>query len=137
MFRRRFRKKNGLSIPEVSLTPLIDTTLVLLVIFMVATPVLHNSLLVEIPEGKMKESPATPKEITIFIDKNNDLFLNAKKMSQKQLVEEISHMIKKTDNVPVVVKGDKLANYGTIIGVIDDVKFIGGVKHVTLATQRA
>ena len=46
--RRRLRR---VTLPEISLTPLIDTALVLLVIFMVATPMMRNAIHIDLPEG--------------------------------------------------------------------------------------
>lgn len=139
MFRsfRRRERAHKLSLPEVSLTPLIDTTLVLLVIFMVATPVIHNSLLVEIPEGKMQESKQSVKDITLYIDKTNSLYINNKKVTMEELLKELAHCVKALgDKCPVVVKADKQSNWEAVAKLIDGIKHTGGITHVTLATQR-
>ena len=52
---RRKSRRAAKHMPEISLTPLIDTALVLLVIFMVATPIMKNSLTIDLPKGHMKE----------------------------------------------------------------------------------
>lgn len=139
MFRssRRRERAHKLSLPEVSLTPLIDTTLVLLVIFMVATPVIHNSLLVEIPEGKMKEGKQSQKDITLYVDKTNALHINNKKVTMDELLKELAACIKTNgQDCAVIVKADKQSNWESVAKLIDGIKYTGGVKHVTLATQR-
>ena len=54
---RRGNKKRTrrFSTPEISLTPLIDTALTLLVIFMITAPMIHNGIKVDLPQGNSKE----------------------------------------------------------------------------------
>ena len=52
---RRSRRSSSMGIPEITLTPLIDTALTLLIIFMVTSPMINNGIKVDLPQGKVQE----------------------------------------------------------------------------------
>ncbi len=133
--RRRTRRKRAL--PEVSLTPLIDTTLVLLVIFMVATPIMQNSLKIDLPEGNMKEE-VDPKisSFVVSVTQGDKLTLNGKQYSFKNLLNELAKKVKTAKDKRVYVDCDKKVSSGMLVKVIDSIKYIAGVEHVILSTER-
>ena len=62
------------------MTPLIDTALTLLIIFMIATPVLQNAIKVTLPRGNAQEEAHNNQhELVVFIDKNGDFYINKDK----------------------------------------------------------
>lgn len=131
---RRY-KKNALY--DISMTPLIDTALTLLVIFMIATPVLQNAIKVTLPRGNNQEDASKQShELIVFIDKNSDFYVNDKKIAKEDLIEYIKKTIGDDHEKTVYVKADKVIAYGTVIELVDDIKCIGGIKYVALATQK-
>ncbi len=133
--RRRRKRKRGL--PEVSLTPLIDTALVLLVIFMVTTPIMHNSLKIDLPEGNMKEEkdPAI-SSFVVSITQGDKIQLNGKRYSLEGVLNELAKKVKTAKDKRVYVDCDKKVSSGMLIKVIDSIKYIAGVEHVILSTER-
>lgn len=136
-FKRKRSKK--LFLPEVSLTPLIDTALTLLIIFMITTPMLQDSIKVSLPETKNQKNGATAQseQIIISVDKKGKIYLNDKAVDIASLSGLIKEQIKKTKNNIVVVKGDRDIVYNDVIKVVDAVQGIEGVKHVALAAKRS
>ncbi|MBA2307252.1 biopolymer transporter ExbD [Candidatus Dependentiae bacterium] len=133
--RRRRRKEGGM--PEVSLTPLIDTALVLLVIFMVATPMMQNSLNVDLPSGQMNEgSAATDSSLVVTIDAASVIYLQNKPMKLDELCHELALRIKESREHKVYVNCDKQVPSGLLVKVIDAMKYIAGVEHVVLPTEK-
>lgn len=124
---------------EISLTPLIDTVLVLLITFMVAMPVLQNTLNVELPTGAANDSaPSGQKSrgITIFIDRNNKLYINERLVnSREELVRGIEKLLAVSPEEVVYVSADRHVLYETVARVIDDIKYINKVKYVALDTK--
>ena len=59
---RKWRRRQMVSMKEISLTPLIDTALTLLIIFMITAPMMQNSIKVQLPKGKAKEADTVNKE---------------------------------------------------------------------------
>lgn len=134
--RRRRRKEGGM--PEISLTPLIDTALVLLVIFMVATPMMQNSLHVDLPSGQMNEgSPLGETSLVVTIDAESTLYLQSKPMALDELCRELERLIKDSRENKVYVNCDKKVPSGLLVKVIDAMKYIAGVEHVVLPTEKS
>lgn len=135
MARKRKRRSTAI-IPEITLTPLIDTALTLLIIFMVTSPMLNNSIKIDLPRGKVQENKGVQQELVVFIDKNKQLFLNGKTITKTELVKNLQQTLAGASK-PVIVKGDKQVDYGFIYELVDEVKTIPGISHVALASQKA
>ena len=128
------------SAPKITLTPLIDTALVLLVIFMVATPMMNNIIKVELPSSRIDDSTPqnhTQQDLTVFIDKQRKMYLNGEEHSLDQLLKKLQQLVKKGSNDIVFVKADQAVPYGKVIDLVDTIKVSGGIKYVALATKRA
>lgn len=132
------RRKRGLErLPEVSLTPLIDTALVLLVIFMVATPIMHNSLKIDLPEGNMKEEvDPTVTSLVVTISPKEEIQFNGKVYALDELLKELNEKIKIAQDKRVYVQCDRNVSSGVLVNVIDSIKYVAGVEHVVLSTER-
>lgn len=133
--RRSRRQKTALH--DLSMTPLIDTALTLLIIFMVATPVLQNAIKVTLPRGNAQEDANNqPTELVVFIDKQGDFYVNKEKIAKKDLIPHIKKTVGNDHEKTVYVKADTAISYGTVIELVDDIKSVGGIKYVALATQK-
>ncbi len=135
----RMKRQKGLLHPEISLTPLIDTAWVLLVIFMVASPMIKKEagLQVELPKGNMEEvKDASGNDITVSLDKSGKIFLNDTLVVEKQLIDKLKKKIGTGSEKTVFVKADTGAPYGKVIELVDTIKYVGGVKYVALATSK-
>jgi len=133
---RRSRRSQGAALPEITLTPLIDTALTLLVIFMVTSPMLNNAIKVDLPKGNVKEDIGLQEDLVVHIDKKNHLFLNEQSIKSDQLVGQLKKKIGGKKNKTVYVKADKDINYGTVIELVDRIKVVEGIERVALATKK-
>ena len=137
MIPRRRRTKSH-TMPEISLTPLIDTALVLLVIFMVATPIMKNSLNINLPKGNMKEDKSTSSTAPVVaIDSRGTIRLNDEPMPLDRLVTKIAQLARDSKANKVYVQCDDKASSGILVQVIDTIKYVAGVEDVVLSTERA
>ena len=132
----RPRNRRRARMVDISLTPLIDTALTLLIIFMVATPMLHNSIRVTLPRGAVNEAGSAKQELVVEVDKSGSFFLRGVRMSTSDIIAELKKLIGARTNAVVFVKGDKESRYGVVMEFIDHVKMISGVEHVALATEK-
>jgi biopolymer transport protein TolR len=121
---------------DVPLTPLIDTALTLLVIFMIAAPMMHNAIKLTLPRGETQEGKGLEPELIVYVDADNNCYWDGKKISVSDLctLVRIACGVKK-DQV-LFVKADEKASYGTVLELVDSIKVVGGVQHVALATKK-
>jgi biopolymer transport protein ExbD len=137
-FNRFRRQRKPIVLPEVSLTPLIDTALTLLVIFMITAPMMNNVIKVELPSSHVDEMDTKVQQETIvYIDKQQKLYLNGAELSLQNIVKELQKMSKAKKVEIVFVKADQAVEYGKVIDLVDTIKMAGGIKYVALATKRA
>jgi len=132
--RRKRRRLHALT--EISLTPLIDTALTLLVIFMITAPMMHNAIRVTLPQGKAKEDLGAQQDLVVYIDKEGNIFLDGIKTERKKIVALLQQKVGRNKDKTVYVKADTAVHYGKVIELVDDIKVVGGIKYVALATQK-
>ena len=130
---RRRRRRSRAAMPEVSLTPLIDTALTLLLIFMVTAPMVHNGIKVALPQGQTKEA-TEQQELVISMNAEGVLYFNDELVERAQLLVALQKTLQGHSEQPVFVRADKGLSYGTIISLVDDLKQ-AGVQLVALSTQ--
>lgn len=116
---RQRRLKN-----EINVVPYIDVMLVLLVIFMVTTPMMMTGS-IDLPTvGKAEQTPATPIEIMIKADRQLAVREAGRKnaerpLSREDLVDYVKAAQAKEPNRPVVIAGDKNVKYEAVLDVMD------------------
>ncbi|MGC0371335.1 MAG: hypothetical protein DGJ47_000021 [Rickettsiaceae bacterium] len=113
---------------EINVTPMVDVMLVLLIIFMITSPMLVAGIEVDLP--KTKSSPATgdTKPLVLSIDAKGDIYLFQTKIPQKSLILKLKEVTKENNEAKIFVKGDRRLAYGKIVQVISHVKTAGFTK---------
>ncbi|HBS47854.1 TPA: hypothetical protein DEO28_00805 [Candidatus Dependentiae bacterium] len=134
MFKRQKRKIKPISIPEIMLTPLIDTALTLLIIFIVTAPMVQNNVKVDLPFGKSREA-SHQQEYIVSITKNHELFFNSNPVKKAELTNMVREALGGNVDTPVYVEADKALSYGQVVSLIDELK--GVTKVVVLSTKSA
>lgn len=126
---------------EINVVPFIDVMLVLLVIFMITAPLLTQGVKVDLPQTQAKAMSEQEKEpMIVTVDSGGQFYLNlADKPNQPITARTLAHfageMLKnKTDQRPVLVRGDKNVNYGKVIEAMVLLQQ-AGAKSVGLITQ--
>lgn len=129
---------------DINVVPFIDVMLVLLVIFMITTPLLTQGVKVDLPKTAAKAMDDKQKEpIIVTVDAEGNYFLNiADKPSQaitartlsSIVTEQLSAQPADAEQRPVLVRGDKSANYGKVVEAMVLLQQ-AGAKGVGLITQ--
>ena len=134
------RRKSQL-VSEINVVPYIDVMLVLLVIFMVSTPLLTEGVYVDLPQAE-GESVATLPEIdrmVISINQPGEIFLSINgsesvATNTTQLSVEIKKQLQKNPSTEFFVKGDKATAYGEVVKLMASLQ-ASGVPNIGLITQ--
>ena len=131
----------GGSVSEINVTPLIDVLLVLLIIFMVVTPMLNHSVNVDLPKvtaSTVMENASKEDAINVSVTRDGKTFLQADQVSIPDLGVKIADLLaKKTnpgDDKSVYLHADSRANYGKVMDTIDGVR-VAGVSQLNLLTD--
>jgi len=132
-FTRRHQRKSGL--PELMLTPLIDTFATLLIIFIVATPMVKNGIQVNLPQGKTKEAGNT-QDLVVTMSKDGKLYFNSFPVKRDGLVTVVQKALTQKEDVPVYVRADEGLEYGKVIEIVDVLKQ-AGVHYVAMSTRQS
>ena len=129
-------KKNRLTaLTEINVTPLIDLAFALLIIFMIATPLLEQTIPINLPGEVSKPQLDVKNDIQVVsISRQGELYWGSKKVTEAEmtvLLQETS----KADVVPVLrIRADKELPYESVIGLIDLIKQNNLVK-ISLDTE--
>ncbi len=119
---------------EINITPCTDVVLVLLIIFMITTPMLiQPGIKVKLPEASRAESD-TEKNITILISRDGKILVDNSIVSSENLVARMAAKLSANSDIPVVIKGDKEVKYELVIEVIDAAKQ-AGAKRFALSVE--
>jgi biopolymer transport protein ExbD len=119
----------------INVTPLVDITLVLLIIFMVtATFVTEQGLKVDLPKAATTEASPTPA-LTVTLGADGRLRLMKLDVDLAGLRANLEHEVKLNPAVKVLFKAHKDLSYEKVAGVLDCIK-ASGVKRVALAMER-
>jgi len=127
---------------EINVTPFVDVMLVLLVIFMVTTPILYQGVNVNLPKASSKPIPSiqNDKKVVVTIKKNGDLYIEKKQYSISELKLKVRSLIleagKNLKQEQVFLRADSSVPYGTVIQVMSEIKK-AGVENLGLITQPA
>ena len=119
---------------DINVTPFVDVMLVLLIIFMVTAPLLTAGIKINLPESSSILKNEKSKPITVSIDKNNDIYLQKKKVTKNQLIIKLTELKKKNQNLKIFLKGDKNISYGEIMNLMSLMNK-SGFKKVALVTR--
>ena len=127
---------------NINVTPMVDVMLVLLIIFMVITPMLNNKVNVDLPKvsaATMMENANKEDSIVVAVTRDGKTFLGADRVSLADLGTRVGDMIaaKKdpTADKTVYMRADNRANYGNVMDAIDAVR-TAGVSQLGLLTEK-
>src|SRR6478735_5493486 len=140
--RREFRKikRDGhCSLNDLNITPLLDLVFVLLVIFIITTPQLTNSLEINLPSGKPpapKPDAPKPKINRIVVDDRGRAFLNREPFTIPGLKVKLQQLKSADPELGVVVEGSEEVDYQNMVNVLDVLQQLD-ITKVGLATEAA
>jgi len=136
-------KKAGRRRPmaEINVVPYIDVTLVLLIIFMITTPMLQSGVEVDLPRAQaaMVEQKDDTPPLVISIQQGGNYFINSGNGEDEAILKEaiyprVEMILKNKPETQVLINADKNVDYGTVVTTMADLKH-AGVPSVSLMTK--
>lgn len=133
--------KNGRTVlSEINVTPFVDVMLVLLVIFMVTTPILYEGVNVDLPQTKSTPIPSmqTEKKIVVTLTESRDIFIEDRPYSISDLKLAVREIVldegKELGDEQVFLRADSSVPYGFVVQVMNEIRK-AGIEKLGLITD--
>ncbi len=120
---------------EINVTPLVDVMLVLLIIFMVAAPMMHRGIDLELPAAKTAASRAEDRVI-ISITREGLLYIDDRPVHEALFAEKVESLLAGRGEEGVFLRADGALPYARVLGVMDTLR-AHGIEKITLVTTAA
>lgn len=127
-------QRDGTTISQINVTPLVDVMLVLLVIFMVTAPIIQQGVQVNLPQAKAGAIPGTEEVLVVSIAKNGKIYLNDNPMSLGELGEKLRAIRKLQADKQVYLRADQDVRYGIVMKTIAEIKQ-AGIEKLGMVTR--
>jgi biopolymer transport protein ExbD len=133
---RRFSQRNSLvTLSDINITPLLDLAFVLLIIFIITTPLLEKGLDLKLPKANGTNSKVEQKDVrTVEIDARGIYSMNKHPMQLNQLVAQLVQDFKYNPNLVVYIRADENSRTKDLAALIDNCQR-NGITRYSLRTQ--
>jgi biopolymer transport protein ExbD len=133
---RRYSQRQSLStLSEINVTPLLDLAFVLLIIFMITTPLLESSMNLVIPSSNATNPPINKSQVqTISIDRADTIRFNNQVLDLATLAARLLELRAANPDVAIVIRPDRELPVQKLIGLMDAVQR-AGITKVGIATK--
>jgi biopolymer transport protein ExbD len=118
---RRYSQRNNLtSLSEINITPLLDLAFVLLIIFMITTPLLENSMNLVIPSSGAVNPPVSSSRVqTISIDRTETIKLNNQVVDPERLTAQLIELKRANPDLAIIIRPDRELPVQKLISLMD------------------
>jgi biopolymer transport protein ExbD len=133
---RRYSQRQSLStLSEINVTPLLDLAFVLLIIFMITTPLLESSMNLVIPSSGAKNPPINRSQVqTVSIDRADTIRFNNQVIDLETLTARLTELRAANPDVAIVIRPDRELPVQKLIRLMDAVQR-AGITKVGIATK--
>ena len=131
------RKKMGM-VADINVTPMVDVMLVLLIIFMVITPMLQKGVSVDMVKARNPRAMQdADKEdaVVVAVSRDGKVYLGSDQTEASQLAPKVKDMLAARVDKTVYIKADSRAKYRDVVDVVDNIRS-AGVDTVGLLTDK-
>jgi biopolymer transport protein TolR len=121
---------------DINVTPLVDVMLVLLIIFMVTAPMLHQGIEVALPKVEAENLPQRVDDpIVLTMTRNKLIYIRETPVHQTELVDRLLPLLQTRGDQSVLLKADRDLPYGEIMDLLTLLNR-GGITNVGMVTER-
>ena len=134
------RRRNSKLLADINIAPFTDVILVLLIVFMVTTPlIVRSSIKIALPQvSNNNQKPLESKDINVDITPAGEVYLDNERYNLKLDLDifkfKLKKMMKSYNDPAIIINGDRNVKYDYVVQVIDAASK-AGIKHLVLATE--
>ncbi len=123
-------------ISSINVTPFVDIILVVLIIFMVTTPmIMQPSIKIQLPKAVSGEE-SVPSQLTVAVAADGKIQVNGKEITLEALNERARSSIAENPEVQAIISADQDVSHGRVISVIDAIKTAGILKFAITTEKK-
>lgn len=132
--------KKGRAAPNMNVTPLVDVVLVLLIIFLVITPMMAKQFWLVLPEKPdkqdtvVKEPDDKDKSIVVTLARNGDISINRDAVSKDAFSDKLRRILSAAGERTIFFDADNAAKFGSAMEVLDSARH-GGAAHIVVLSD--
>ena len=121
---------------DINVTPLVDVMLVLLIIFMITAPMLHQGVEVALPRAEAETLPLRVDDpLVLTVNRDGLVYIEDTPVHPTQIAERLLPILERRGDDTVFLKGDRAVEYGRVIEVLD-LLHQAGVTRIGMVTER-
>jgi biopolymer transport protein TolR len=127
-------QRNGEALSQINVTPLVDVMLVLLVIFMVTAPILHQGVSVNLPRVAAAPLSGDEVQLVVSVTSEGTVYLNDTSASAEELRARLQAILREQPDRNVYLRADAEVPYGEVMRVIASLRE-AGVQRLGMVTE--
>ena len=128
------RRRRKVVMSAINVTPLVDVMLVLLIIFMITSPMIVAGINVDLPSSQGKAMSESDEPISVTINKLGQIYINDTQIQSNNLGKKLEAIAKANYKLRIFVRSDKTVSYGQVVQVMGIINKAGFSK-VSLVTN--
>ncbi|AEK74467.1 protein TolR [Rickettsia conorii subsp. heilongjiangensis] len=119
------RKSKRAVVSEINVTPLVDVMLVLLIIFMITSPMLVSGVNVDLPETNSSPISDQDEPLVVTINNKGKIFLLEMPIERMHLTDKLANITKEKKDARIFVRGDRNVSYGQVVEIVAEIHAAG------------
>ncbi len=119
---------------EINVTPFVDVSLVLLIVFMVSAPLLTVGVSVDLPEATSAPLPGQDEPLSVSVSDDGNIYLQDSDITIEDLGPRLNAILETKPGTRIFVRGDRVIDYGRVMQVVGAIHD-AGITKVALVTK--
>ena len=128
--------RNFHPVAEINVTPMVDVMLVLLIIFMVTSPLMVAGVSVDLPETSAAAVSGQDEPLSVTIDLEGNVYIQESKIEKQDLIAKLQAVTERKKDTRIFIRGDENIDYGKVMEVVGMIN-AAGFSKVALLTDIA
>ena len=116
------------AIADINVTPFVDVMLVLLIIFMVTAPLIHQGIDIELPKTQASGLPTDREPLIVAVKRDGTIFVQKTKVKSNELESKLKKILESRGEGQVFLRADARVNYGTVARTLAILRRAGATR---------